>query len=522
MDRSDACVRPLWRWILVACVVLSLVGSYVLTNEVFFRGTMIEFGDFANNAIQIRSAKSFGEIYGPPSRWGWRHTGPGFTYLYAWGELLLFDWLRLVGSPLGAHMLASLVFQVGCSVAAVGYALRKIGLLSALPLAVAGLVVHWHLMPGAPLSIWPPHVMFGPMLLLIAFGAGLASGDKWALPVVVFAGVMLVHNHVAQPLMVVPIFALAFMAWILTTGIRSAPGPLVVSAAILAVSVLPLAIDASYGASSNLAALLRHIKDHQGERHSIEQGIGYTLSLMRYQLAGQAPLVPDNFSLPAFAGAFGWWWIAVLLPLAGAVAALFSRVLYLRWYAAMFLLAVALSILWATIQDGVMYDFNGNFFYAVMFAGYLLPAMLLLRPFAEQRLVMILVGLATMAVAIATSPKQPFDFYKDAPEFVAALSQMARGLTCADVEYGGQDAIEGAAVVNNLDRLGVPFRVSPGYAFYLYPRGYVPPTGDCTKIQVGGKPGIPVPKIGGREQQVYVSLPSETRMHQAITTSFAM
>jgi hypothetical protein len=95
----------------------TLIGSHW---QFYFRETHIEDGDFAANALQIRKAKTFGEIYGNYSRWRFHHPGPGFFYCYAAGEALLYDGLKAVPSPHNAHLftgvlLQSLFFYLGCS-----------------------------------------------------------------------------------------------------------------------------------------------------------------------------------------------------------------------------------------------------------------------------------------------------------------------------------------------------------------------------------------------------------------------
>src|SRR6266550_950296 len=255
----------------VGAVAIILIASiYVVSNaSFFFHGNQMEFGDFAKDALRITNAKHFAEIYGPHSRWGFYHPGPAFLYLYAAGEYLFHDWLG-VSSPHAAHLLIGIVFQVTCGVIAVLYLAKKTSL-TVVPVAIALLFVHWNSMLGAPNSIWPPHVLFGPFLLLIAFGAGVASGDVKLLPIVIFAGGMLLHGHVAQPLFVIPLGCLALISVFRSGEYKNAH--LAISALILAVFALPIMIDALRGFHSNIATIFHHIKTHAGEHHTLPQGI---------------------------------------------------------------------------------------------------------------------------------------------------------------------------------------------------------------------------------------------------------
>lgn len=70
-----------------------------------------EVGDLAANALQIERCKQGVEIYGNYSRFCFNHPGPGFFYVYALGQVVLYDWLGLVPSPHNAHRLAGLCLQ---------------------------------------------------------------------------------------------------------------------------------------------------------------------------------------------------------------------------------------------------------------------------------------------------------------------------------------------------------------------------------------------------------------------------
>lgn len=73
----------------------------------------LEVGDLGADALQIHDAKYFRELHGQYSRWGFHHTGPGFFYVYAIGEWILRDLLRLVPSAFNAHGIVGVLLQTG-------------------------------------------------------------------------------------------------------------------------------------------------------------------------------------------------------------------------------------------------------------------------------------------------------------------------------------------------------------------------------------------------------------------------
>jgi hypothetical protein len=56
-------------------------------------------------SIQVYHARMFRELLGNYSRWQFHHPGPVFFYLFAAGEYLFCDVLRIVPAPLNAQLL---------------------------------------------------------------------------------------------------------------------------------------------------------------------------------------------------------------------------------------------------------------------------------------------------------------------------------------------------------------------------------------------------------------------------------
>jgi hypothetical protein len=464
-----------------AAVCIILIASIYIVPSVsfFFYGNQIEFGDFADNALRITNAKHFAEIYGNHSRWGFYHPGPAFWYLYAAGEYLFHDWLG-VSSPHAAHVLIGVVFQVTCAVITVLYFAKRT-LLIVVPVAIALLFVHWNSMLGAPNSIWPPHVLFGPFLLLIAFCSGVASGDVKLLPIVIFASGMLAHGHVAQPLFVVPLCCFALIS--VFRGGEYKNAHLAISALILLTFALPMTVDALRGSHSNIAAIFQHITRHAGERHTLPQGIGYFLSFFLYAARQNVVQGSTTFSLGSYLWTHPTLWLVIALIVACALTPLARAERFVKGYSAFVTIAVVLSVVWSTIQDGEMYDFNGNFIYAVVYLLYLFPWLVAASTISPIKYYSyILAGSLVAATAISNMrhgylqsvhktfagifiPKPLFTIVIASDQFDSDLKAMVQGARGVYVAFKPERQFEAFAIINQINRLGIPYRVQDGYSF---------------------------------------------------------
>lgn len=361
---------------------LAVTALYVVPEVGrFIDGSQIEFGDFANNGLRIRDAIRLHEIYGNYSRYGFYHPGPAFWYLYAVGELVFHRWTGLISSAGFAHILIGTIFQVACAMAAICYLSYRTQWFLA-PFLLVILLFHWHYMLGAPSSIWPPHVLFGPFLLLLVFGAAVAAGDGRCIPVLAFAGGMLVHGHVAQPLQVLPIVLCSGVGYLCNTTSAARKRDhiyLLASAGIVILFLIPIIVDLTLGSKSNCAVILAHLRSSSANRHTFSRGISYFLSFFRYETDQHIFLSSTTFSTLTYLRRHWASWVIAVLSLCCGQILLFRRSLrYSRWFVAFINLSIALSIFWSAFQDGPMFDFNGNYFYAVIYLilvylWYLLP-----------------------------------------------------------------------------------------------------------------------------------------------------
>jgi hypothetical protein len=377
--------------------------------------------------------------------------------------------------------LTGTILQCCCVIIAIFYLARQFGLVI-VPLAVAILVIHWSRGLGAPTSIWPPHVLFGPFVLLVVFAAGTAAGDNCALPVLIFAGGMLVHGHVAQPLLVAPIGGIAIALWSTEKyrkgQFRNATLSMALSAIIAFAFLVPIMLDVMKGQNSNLSAIIRHLNVSSNDHHNLRQGTGYFLSFFRYEHTQDSVQGAQDFCLHKYVFQhLSSWWAAIISSLCIVPFFLRSPPQGLgRRYALVICIAVILSILWGAFQDGGMYDFNGNFIYAVVYLLYLLPA-LLVADIIRKAPQTARIGLAVIAttVMIAVIPyrgKTPFMWEAPSDGLNVKLRDLTAGKASVQVTIDPDVWYAGFAVIVALDRLNVPFAVQPvGYAFLYGERG---------------------------------------------------
>lgn len=431
---------------LALCVGLAAaITVLVLHFNLLVHTPLLEVTDYAANAMQITNAKRLNEIYGNYSRWGFRHPGPAFFYVLAFGELLLFDLTRAVASPHAAHILAGSFLQG----AFIGYALaimaRYVALTWFLPIAGAVMVAHLAFVHGSIDSIWLPDMLFGPFLTLLVSCAAVAVGHIRWLPLVAISGVFLCHGHVAQPLQVVPL-VLAAVSCFLLRNRRPPVFPIVASGLIVLAGLIPILLDAIRGSESNLAAILRHMEAHRLSGHELPKAAAYLLRFFVYER--------DNIPL-------------ALLAIAAVVGTSFVVTGGRPFVAALVLLsllATLTSLQWARMQDGELYPFNTYYFYAVVSVLYLVPvagiAMLLQRMPPIVPSLLLATGCAAMAVWLPPyyAASRQYGFIVD-DGFAARLLATLPSRPVIEMHFYPQHWQAAVFVANALDRSGRDFSV---------------------------------------------------------------
>ncbi|WP_114240538.1 hypothetical protein [Dyella sp. C9] len=366
------------------CFVLlwGLMTAYALYQgrAFIFGPAILETGDFAANGMQIYDARFFDDIWGNYSRWGFSHPGPFFFYMYSFGERLFMDTLHLVESPHQAHVITGTLFQAAC----IAFAICLLTLLTRrrLTLALCLAMAAW-LLPrtlAAFTSIWPPHVLFGPYVVLIVSCAAISVGYRKLIPVAVFVTCVLCHGHVAQPLMTIPMLALAtalFLRHEMSRGesLRSIIGTsrnlIWLSFAIIAVFLAPLVVDLTRCPNCNAKRIVDYFRTDHGPRPRTGQALNYVFSYLRFD---HNPEWLDNQRAIHRLTHRVEIGIASLVLLLGAPWLLRKRMeraqfLALGSLALFTTLATILSIFWAKRITGPLYEFNAFFVYGVVFVG---------------------------------------------------------------------------------------------------------------------------------------------------------
>ena len=228
--------RPRATLLLALGIALWLVAN---SADFLFRQAYAPVWDSAANGLSILRAKHWAQLYGPYSRWGFYHPGPALFYVQAFGEWLFYDVLHWVRAPFAGQTLAHAAVMSGFFVAALGTFARWTPagrrrwwfLCGALALAVPhfagmGRIPSYDVLrgPSAFLSTWSAHALVLPFLCLLAAGASVAAGRGEDLPTLALASGYLLHLHVAQPMFVLPTFALGYAGLLWQVGRRAGTG----------------------------------------------------------------------------------------------------------------------------------------------------------------------------------------------------------------------------------------------------------------------------------------------------------
>lgn len=406
-----------------ALVLAGLLALLVASRfDVFFRVPFLEFADFAVNALQIHEAKSFAELHGNYSRYEFNHPGPAFFYVYALGERVLHDWLRLVPSPGNAHLLASAALQGFFFVAGLMLLRPVVRGRAFVPLALAAAALFFGYNRESLTSVWPPHVLALPLFCFLAAGTVVALGRLRHAGSLALAGGFLVHGHVVMPLFVGGIGALAVGLGIYRwrrdgdgAGARPAFWPshrrmILVAVALIAVFLLPLAIDvATRGSRSNVSAILGRIAANAEEPRGVGQSLLFFFS---FPVASR-----EHDRLLTTVGPGTWRFLREQLPGMLVWAAVLAVPPLVAWgwrrrlepperrffLAATALLAAAVvcCIVWGVAQSGGIRHYNGYLYQGIYFFGGLLGVALVARQIESGWRTPMSVGVVALAIVTA-------------------------------------------------------------------------------------------------------------------------
>lgn len=494
VDRRD----PIARMFAIVYVPLAAVLVLIGAGD-YFGAPMYEIGDFAANALQIERAKQGAEILGNYSRFGFHHPGPAFFYVYALGDFVFHDLLHLVPAHLNAYALAGILLQ--SAFLALGLVILSTLTPHRWTFIVAGLgaaLVVFTLSENPAFNIWPPTQIVIPFFCFLAAGLALALGHVRFLPVLVVCGGFLVHGHVAQPLFVLPVFAIAYGSFLVSmrrTGVpfrravTSAMRPHLWALAAAAIFLAPIVLDALQP-NPNIGIIVEYLKaDHPSATWG--RGLFHVLSFVVFreqppdgvfEVAQQDRLAFLAANWPKFGG-----WAIVLtvsavflwnrgspqpspapddIPATGAQGRRFVGVYY-----ALLAAVTVLTVFWGKSQFGLLYAFNTYFYNAVLLVAALAPAFAVAQVRVVENRRLLTGGITTFMAMVA------FAGTWGPPPAEPSAAQLHRSATRllersppdrpVLLEFEQADWVHAAGLAVILERHGVTYLVRPHWGFML-------------------------------------------------------
>lgn len=403
-------------FVCLAFLIISMQVVYY--GDFIFGAAVFETGDFAANALQIYEAKRFNELYGNYSRWGFYHPGPAFFYVYSLGEFFFYD-SSFLNSPHQAHILIGLLLQVVFYLWAIkilySYFSNVILLLILITLTLLGGIYAHHMF----ISIWAPHVLLMPFLLLLVSFASVIEGNYENYIPLVLSSCFLVHGHVAQPLFVFTLFFFAFAYSIYSVNDKRKllrvnsffNKTMIICTTILIIFLSPLCIDILQGDSSNFIKYINHIESHSSETKTTLQSIAYFFSFINFDQYPEKSINEDFNFFVIFKNygimASGWIIIGLIsLSLSFNKKYIFKNKEFAKTLNVGFILTCLLSIYWGVIMDGPMFSFNAYFNYSILFIPFIVPVYYLVIFFNKKIIPIVLIGLI-MTIFFFFSKEQP-------------------------------------------------------------------------------------------------------------------
>jgi MFS family permease len=484
---------------LIALLLIVCLSAVIIAGnrELIFRTEVFEGTDFNVNALQVERAKHLQEWYGNYSRFHFNHPGPAFFYLYALGERWLHDQWAWVPSPYNAHLIIGVCAQVAFFTLSLLLLADVFGRRRVIPLGLVIGAIHFAIAPHMFISIWPPEVLVMPFLAFFAACLGLALGHIRHLPWVVLSGSFLVHGHVTQPLFVITLFVMAYvLAWRRTSRsasagtrpllpVRAHPLAHLISAAVLAIFILPILRDLTLGSESNFSAILRHLRTTTPNDHkTIVQSILFFLSFITYSLRTDALL--ESASFTTFWQIIRQQPVAFLLWLASVIGLVVMSVTKrsvaptlkapVRTAALLLAVTISLCVVWGLMVTGPMFAFNGHFYFGVHFLIYLVAAVALAEQMPQRMLRWALIPSLLLVGVVSFRGIRHEPSYADPRSIalrdaaLAALEKDPNRTLPKMLVFDGEHWSQAASVALALRRAGVDFRVSPAWQFMFQAR----------------------------------------------------
>jgi len=495
-------LRPSDHGKLLLCIA---VAGFVFTalllkvNHRLFTAPINEYVDYAANAIQIQDAKHFHDLLGNYSRWGFHHPGPAFFYILALGEGLLYDWLRFAPAPMNAQLITIIVLNCIFLFLTIyiftQYCRSRIFIPAATALTVYYVYVINHTIAGSALvSVWMPYVLLCCFVLFVTASASVAAGNVKHLPILAFAGLMLLHGHVAQPLFVGPLVVVALAAlWLSQRGrttlkqfIGKNRTVLVVSIALLAIFAIPILLDVILHSPNNIQDILVHQKGFQGVQNEWGKSLQYEMGFFTFVADSDVVLENTPAQLLSRGGSHAYvvvywcFWFCLAGVAIGAMVYGGRRVpTFLRYLMAETAIVILLFYYWTLRITGPMLNFNGYFIYSVQLLVLLGIACFLLDGIASAINWKMVVALSCAVPFLALTAKPYFRVTETgSQENDRLIASLPADMGPVHVTFPTLNWLDIIGVISHMKREGRPFCVTNDY-FHLFNRREV-----CTDIDM--------------------------------------
>jgi hypothetical protein len=366
---------------------LAFLAALLIVNHDLFTKPIMAYSDFAANGLQILRAKHFRELLGNYSRWSFHHPGPGFFYIFAFGEAFFRDVTHIVRGDMSAHILTIILLNTAFLFGTIGIIARRCQSTLFTPVALAlslflTYILNQTVPASAVISIWMPHVLLFSFLFYVAVSAAVAMGEVSKLPLMAFTGLLLIHGHAAQPLFVGTLGLLSLvMLWaeqVRPIGLRSFisqhRGVLIISAALVALFAAPIVIEAAIHKPSNLRDIMEYSSQHKGIENKPRMAWKYELSFFDFIPDTEIQIGFHPSHLMATGGSkpyvASYWCIGCLMiGLAIGLCTRRSRdiPLFFKYLAAEIGIVYLVFFYWSLKMAGPLFNFNGYFIYGMQF-----------------------------------------------------------------------------------------------------------------------------------------------------------
>ncbi|MGI0134896.1 MAG: hypothetical protein ACREBW_08070, partial [Candidatus Micrarchaeaceae archaeon] len=490
---SDGVIRMLRRH---AGILIPAVLFFTLTvaiNWQLFVTPMVPWGDTAINALQVEHAKHFHALLGNYSRWHFHHPGPFLFYVFAAGEALFYNWLHVVPAPLNGECLAEIAFSTACLFAAIYVFWVHTKRTLFLPLAVSASVLFLYAvdsgLPGSAMtSLWLPYAPLFCFLLFIAACASVAAGTRQHLPLLAVAGMIMIHAHVVQLFFVTLLASAALLIAALRTfrrgnflaALRANKAYLLAALAIVAIFLLPIAIDWAVDHPNNIHQIRLYLREHHAEHNSIRTAILYTLSFFTYDVHPAVALARPGASIrdlvnPAIFVRIYWACCLFILAVATFVYLRPRRKMptFLNCVFLEMALSIILFVYWGSRITGGMFNFDGYFFYSVQLFGLLGLCSLIslsIRAKLQARYATACACVLALPLLLVAGVKNSYSADPAVAAIVSSLKAKHKEGFMLRIQSDQAAWPTAAGVATSLTRLGKCFCVGSGWEFMFGPQ----------------------------------------------------